>query len=208
MACPSIDHLDQLNRLITQYRESQNLKDYISVFLGECNAVESMLCQMHENRWVDTAEGVQLDIIGEIVGQKRTVPKLIASEFFGFDGAIGAAGFSTVAEPEAGGIFLTEDDIEYLPKVLSDTEMRTFIRAKIAKNHTSYGSIEEILTVLTTVIDTAAIEIIEGVATFDIDIDDLLTDEEKLILLSEDFILKPAGVGVGSLADNDGEFYY
>ena len=60
-----------LGRLAYQYKESDNFKTFISSFLAEFEELETARLQLLNERWLDTAVGVQLDGIGEIVGQRR-----------------------------------------------------------------------------------------------------------------------------------------
>lgn len=92
-----------------------------------------------EGRFLDVAEGVQLDIIGDIVGIER--PFVDADEilYFQFDeGAIGQAfdGFS--------GWFVENAPINTLVPV-DDTIYRQFIYGKIFKNQVTGGSIPEMM---------------------------------------------------------------
>ena len=206
MTCPQIDHVTKyIAKLITQYRESSNLIDYITVFLDQSDDIEEVLCQFFSERWIDTAEGAQLDIIGLIVGQPRVVPEFEAVPFFGFFNAIGAGTFGTIPTPGTGEVFRSIGDVEYLPGTLTDAQMRTYIRAKIKKNHVDYTSINEIISVVELIAPVATITITEGTATFNIDVDTILTDTEKLILLRGGFIPKPAGVSV-TFSDQNGAF--
>lgn len=67
-----IDHITKgLSRIITQYKESENLINYIITLLTEANNIEDVIFQLYEERYLDTATGVQLDVLGQIVGQAR-----------------------------------------------------------------------------------------------------------------------------------------
>lgn len=67
-----IEHKKQaVGRLATQFRESPNLIKYIETLLIEADTLESVYNDLLTDRWVDTAEGVQLDVIGIIVGLAR-----------------------------------------------------------------------------------------------------------------------------------------
>ena len=69
-----IDHkvLGQ-SRLATQFRESTNLINCILNLLIEANNLEQVLLDISTDRYLDSAIGVQLDILGIIVGQSREV---------------------------------------------------------------------------------------------------------------------------------------
>lgn len=67
-----IDHQDTAKkRLINQYKESLTLKDYLDAILVLANELEQVFCDLLLLRFIDTAEGDVLDIIGVLVGQPR-----------------------------------------------------------------------------------------------------------------------------------------
>ncbi len=69
-----IDHESlAVSRLATQFRESTNLINYIKALLTEADTLEQVIRDIIDKRWIDTAEGVQLDILGTIVQQSRIV---------------------------------------------------------------------------------------------------------------------------------------
>lgn len=69
-----IDHRAlALSRLITQYRESTNMRNYIYGLLVEANNLEQTFQDLINLRSISFATGVNLDNIGEIVGQLRQV---------------------------------------------------------------------------------------------------------------------------------------
>lgn len=69
-----IDHRAlALSRLITQYRESTNLRDYLYGLLVESPNLEQVFQDLINKRSINTATGANLDNIGSIVGQLRQV---------------------------------------------------------------------------------------------------------------------------------------
>lgn len=193
----TINHTTQaISRLLTQYREASNLIAYISAFTDESDQLETMFQDLLNDRWIDTAEGAQLDIIGLIVGQSRVVAAFQANPFFGFLGSIGAGTFGTLADSGIGEVFITLSDTEFETGTLTDAEYRIFIRARIQKNHTN-ATIEDVITVVNEIVSSTSLyAITEGDATFDIDFDGSLTDTEKLVLTRGELTPRPAGVSV------------
>jgi hypothetical protein len=65
-------HVDEaLDRLITQYRNSDKLKSIISIYSEQVQEIEAMLFDLLTERWLSTAVGEQLDGLGAIVGEDR-----------------------------------------------------------------------------------------------------------------------------------------
>ena len=57
--------------LIEQWRKSEYMKKYIKAFLTPMKRIEKTLDDLQKYRYILTASGAQLDIIGEIVGVSR-----------------------------------------------------------------------------------------------------------------------------------------
>lgn len=67
-----IDHVTQAEKqLVTQYKDSTNLKNYIKTFTTQDNEIEQALFDLLNKRHLDVAEGRQLDVIGRILGLNR-----------------------------------------------------------------------------------------------------------------------------------------
>jgi hypothetical protein len=63
-----------LSRLLAQYQDYANhprVHDFLRTFLIELQNLEDVCWQVFVERWPYTAEGVQLDLLGKIVGQGR-----------------------------------------------------------------------------------------------------------------------------------------
>lgn len=69
-----IDHKQlAISRLASQFKESPQLISYIKCLLIEANTLESVFSDLITKRWIDTATGQNLDVLGTIVGQKRNI---------------------------------------------------------------------------------------------------------------------------------------
>lgn len=66
------NHVEQAkDRLIEQYKNSENLIGTLKVFTEGTQELEDALYSLLNGRWVDQAEGTVLDDFGTIVGQDR-----------------------------------------------------------------------------------------------------------------------------------------
>ena len=126
---------DIMNRmLLMQYQDKEVLKQYILAFVEEMDLLFEQIEEVYLGRFLEWAEGVQLDIIGKILDQDRTV--VIVGSFFGFnDGGSafptpGVEGFADEASPTDGGIFLDENQNNYTVVPLSDSDYRRLLMAK------------------------------------------------------------------------------
>ena len=139
MSIPS-DHVDAYERvsfkgmaykvargmLLEQYASSTNLKDYIACFLEEFDQLFVAIDEVHFGRFLEYAEGTQLDTIGEILQQSRHI-KTTDEKNFGFVGATYVDGMADKATPQTGGIFLDGENSKYTVVPLTDDVYRRLL---------------------------------------------------------------------------------
>lgn len=63
---------DALAKLAEQFKDKENLAKVLNALNVQTQALEDAFWQLYLYRWVNTAEGVQLDTIGNLVGQPRS----------------------------------------------------------------------------------------------------------------------------------------
>lgn len=115
-----------LNLLILQYFDLPKASATIKALTSKYKEFYDVMIQFEEAFDIDTAEGVQLDTIGKIVGLSRIVPDVIPKVYFGF----GTANTDTFGKAP---FFRTFDDV-LTDTQLNDSDYRFFLKAKIAKN--------------------------------------------------------------------------
>ncbi|MCP4482085.1 MAG: DUF2612 domain-containing protein [bacterium] len=99
-----------LNRLITQYKNSKNLKKLLTVFLEDKQGLENEIQSLYERLDIDNKTGFELDQVGKLVGQER----------LGFaDDIYKVLIYSRIAINSSGG---TPENIINLFKILMGTE--------------------------------------------------------------------------------------
>jgi hypothetical protein len=121
---------------------------YVRLFLSEFETLQSELKNLMQLRSIDTAQGAQLDIIGDIVGQPRVLTNTLLYNF-GFDNEAQnevsyTQSYGTLSDPLVGGVWKSVNDPDSGIKPLSDDEYRTLIKIKIIKN-TSNGNINDVI---------------------------------------------------------------
>lgn len=189
-----IDHKTlAVSRLATQFRDSTNLISYIRSLLLEANTLEQVFCDLLEKRWIDTAEGVQLDILGSIVGQNREFVDAEIFEYFGFADNPQAQSFGTLGDVGIGGRFIFVDEPTTGIRQLTDEEYRKFIKARISRNSTS-STPEDIITQISFIFDSPLVLFVDGDTKYEISIGRKLGLNEKSILLDTNIVPKTAGV--------------
>jgi hypothetical protein len=69
---PETEHVAKaLARFVEQFKNAENLREMVSALASPLQDVDTALYQLYTQRWVDSAEGKQLDNLGAIVGQER-----------------------------------------------------------------------------------------------------------------------------------------
>lgn len=196
------------SRIATQYTESQKFLAYIRALLDSSAELETVLQSVAAQTDIDVAEGVNLDVIGEIVGISRILPNSIAVKFFGFSGQPGADIFGEEGVLGFGSRFRDELEPETATSVLADLEYRLLIRAKIVKNH-ARGTCEDILKGLAYLFN-ATLTVVDDIGSMAIGIaiGRQLTFQEKTIVQNLDILPRPAGVRIAWRAMFDASNYF
>ncbi len=116
--------------LLSQYANSPDLKEYFMAFISELDLLFEQTEEVYKGRFLETAVGVQLDIIGEILQQTRSV--ILPKVYFGFDGAPNIAGMADENSPAIGGLFKDENVGNGDVTALDDMTYRRMLLAKAA----------------------------------------------------------------------------
>lgn len=199
-----IDHQAlAISRLATEFRESTNLINYIETLLIEANNIENNIQDVVDLRWIDTATGVNLDVLGFIVGQSRTLIDASTLFYFGFSPDPGASSFGTIQDPGIGGRFRGVDESTLGNRRLIDAEYRVFIRARIIKN-SIIPTLENMVSFLKFLINVDQVNIIDGDMHYVVQLGKILSANEKAFLLNTDLVPKVAAVSIG-YQEYDGE---
>lgn len=209
MSSAVLDHqVTGRSRVATQYTESPKFLAYLRALLASSAELETVLQQIAAQVDIDVAEGVNLDVIGEIVGIGRILPNSIAVQFFGFQGQPGADVFGEEGALGIGSRFRDELEPETATSVLADPEYRLLIRAKIVKNH-AHGTNEDILQGLAYLFN-APLTVVEdaGGMAIGVAIGRQLTFQEKAMVTNLDILPRPAGVRIKWRATFDSANYF
>lgn len=130
-----VDYLEEARKLVTAQFENKDVFDrYVQLLLAGKPELSTVFKQVMQERSLDSAVGEQLNVIGRIVGQDRQLFDSAIIYYFGFNGAVGASPYGTVAEEETSGFWKSLDDPLLGVRSLTDAEYRTLIKIKIIKN--------------------------------------------------------------------------
>lgn len=127
------------DRLLEQFKNSTALNQLATCLAEmEQNSYDAAVSTMNLRILAD-AEGVNLDVIGEIVGQKRELVNTALKFWFGPDGID-----PQIVGPDSGFVWAVGASLAGF-ETITDPAYRRLILSKIFKNHVKVGSMPEIL---------------------------------------------------------------
>lgn len=188
---------------------------YVQILLEGKTELQEVFRQLMQERSLDTAVGVNLDNIGEIVGQPRTLLSVDIFEFFGFRGVPNAGSFGDFFDPDVGAVFYDSNNPRFGNVTLTDDAYRIFIKAKIVKNST-HATPEQVMDFANFIFNTTGSTIQgEGGAAYTLLIGKELTSFERSLLryvnrtnnYTSYLLPKPLGVRV-NYGDYDVESFF
>lgn len=126
-------------RVLGTHKNKPQFEAFVKSLYPSVTLLDVSLADLFSKRWVDSAQGQQLDYIGSIVGVGRDIPEGMYLKFFGFEDQLAGVGFGKA-----------RIRFEYEPYAevfkAGDSEYRLMIKAKIASNN-GHGTAEEIIKV-------------------------------------------------------------
>lgn len=199
------DYLSEARSRVTeQFKDKDVFDRYVQLMISSSEEVQLVLKDLMQKRSLDTAQGVQLDILGEIVGQPRTLLDTSLLKYFAFDTYPDAQSFGDLNDNALGGYWYSLGDALTGNTLLNDEQYRLFIKAKILKNRTT-ATPNDFLEFVGFVFGTQLNNIIvEGNAEFTILVGKELNSFEKALLTyttqidgyDAPFMPKPVGVKI------------
>lgn len=184
--------LDSLDLLLYQYRDSPVLRALITELLREYEVIGSVLESLRSRLDIDASEGVQLDGIGEIVGQPRPLTEEIdPDDVFAFAGGTGL-GFSGIGREDIGGRFQGVDGLVIGP--MPDADYRLLLKATIFSNYAD-STVDAVAQYITFVLGQSPL-IDPGIGFIDITYPYAVSGVQRRILLEQ--IPIAAGIRIGN----------
>lgn len=191
-------------RFTEQFKDKPVFDRYVQLMIESSVETQLVLKDLMQKRSIDTAEGAQLDIIGDIVGQPRTLLDTALLKYFAFDGYPDAQSYGDLNNNALGGYYYSLGDALAGNTLLNDEQYRLFIKAKILKNKTN-ATPNDFLEFVGFVFGTSLNNVIvEGDAEFTILVGKELNSFERALLTyttnidgyDVPFMPKPVGVRI------------
>lgn len=206
-----IDYLSEARgRVGEQFKNKPVFDAYIKLAVDSLAELQSVFKDLMQLRSIETATGEQLNLIGRLVGQDRTLVNYNVFPFFGFDGAASAETFGTLSDSTLGGVFRSKDQEEGSSSTVDDETYRFLIKARIIANSTN-ATPEDIISGLNFITGNANCTIIEQPnAHITLEIQNNLTDFQSYFIrgLSNQGGIVPVPIGVTvDYVMFDGEYF-
>lgn len=192
------------SRVTEQFKEEVVFDKYLQLLVDESLDIQNVMKQLYEQRSIDTAVGRQLDVIGDIVGQPRTLVNADLFSFFGFMGHWQADSYGSLNDVGVGSVWWDGEASSTGNITLNDDLYRLLIKAKIAKNITR-ATPEDVMNLTNFIFGTGGSTVEdEGHARFRLMIGRSLSRQEVGLIryvnhtasYESKLLPKPIGVGV------------
>lgn len=195
----SVDYLAQgRDRVGEQFKNKAVFDAYLKLAMDALNDLQDVYKELMQFRSIDTASGIQLDLIGEIVGQPRTLVNYNALPFFGFDGAVAAETFGSSTDNTLGGVWRSSGQVDGTAFTVDDETYRFIIKCRIIAN-TTRATPESVIWGLNFITNNTTTALVEqGNAHITVEVQNTLTDFQKYFLrgLSDQGSIIPIPISV------------
>ena len=135
---PTVHSKVAWNNWLAQFVGKQKLEAFVTALFAPMDDIEQALSDLEFKRGVFTAQGVQLNGVGEIVGQRRYVPGAFLLPFYGYEGQPAVTGYNQARYRRQG------ESNEDSTNVVGDNIYQQLINWKIIVNSAS-GTGEDII---------------------------------------------------------------
>lgn len=189
---------DNTNRLMYQYADSPNLLALVRALYAENCNISADSDALMTRLDIELSEGVQLDRIGEIIGQVRPLNiQIDENDAFAFRGSLAGVepdpglgkGWSGRTRPDIGGRFVGINGL--IIGRMIDADYRTLLRARIFSN-VATGTVDDIGKFLQFTLGPGTYLVHNFVGYVDVEIDRALSSTEEDVIT----ILIPLAAGV------------
>ena len=192
------------NLITSEHNQKTNFMNVIGVLTGALGDVTVATQGLVSNFSLNTASGVQLDILGLWIGQSRIIPNVLVTGFFGFseystgfpDGL--QLPFGELTDPSKGGVFYNLGQAASGTTVLTDAQYLTVLKARIARNQ-SNGTLSAIENALQFVFNAPCAVTDNGTLSLVINVNVPVSPTDEALLTSLDILPRPAGVAIAGI---------
>lgn len=150
------------------------------------------------------AQGAQLDVLGQWIGQSRVIPGILVAGFFGFselssglpDGL--QLPFGELSSQSIGGIWYNLGDTAAGTTTLTDPQYITILKARIARNQ-SNGTLSAIEKALNFIFGVGCKVADNGTLSLAITVSQPISPVNQSLISGLDILPRPSGVAISSV---------
>jgi hypothetical protein len=194
--------IDYTALITSQHADKPKFAAMVQAVAGSIGDISTFIQSLSPAFDLDTAIGVQLDIVGQWIGQSRSVGGVLTLGYFGFSDNVVAENFGEEGNASIGGRFYEEGEPFTSTAVLADPEYRTVLKAKILRNHYK-GTTKEITDALNFIFNAPAHIVDEGIQSIVVVINAPISPIGQSLLTNLDLLPRPAGVAIGQIVYTD-----
>lgn len=193
---------DNTALLMYQYQNSPRLRSLMLALTREYCNLQVAMEELKTRLDIQASVGIQLDYIGEIIGQERpTSVSINPDDVFGFDPIAKTApgfpsgyppdfGWSGASRPDRGGVWTSVSGL--FTSKMNDTDYRTLLRARIFSNSAD-GTVDSIASFLNFALNTGGNNVVNNIiGRVDLVVSRYLSSVEEGIIRT----LAPVAAGV------------
>jgi hypothetical protein len=181
---------DYIGLITSWHSDKPRFVNTVAVLVQPLIDAQDMLARLTADFDLDTAIGVQLDMVGQWIGRTRYVDQPITGVFFSFDLPADRVGFDQ-------GIWIGPYDPTDAITALDDETYRSVLKLQAIANHWD-GTLSSIADQMDAVFPGIAIQdkgdTPTGLMAMDVLIPAALINSLLLAVLEQDFPIKPSGV--------------
>ena len=174
-----------LQRLLNQFDSSTKLKDLLRAIFNRIAEVDSLLEDLLLKRWIDTAEGVWLDIVGDVVGADRPFGEVDPAIIFTYkaiaDPNDSDKGYGTLPQTNLVGLYSTIGGL-LTDEPATDEVYRKRIKAKAITTNSNVAY-PDIYRFITETFEITAQLSSPYVGRVEVEINDYLTNSDRNFLI-------------------------
>jgi hypothetical protein len=190
--------MDYTTLITSEHRDKPKFAALVGLLANTVGDIGAAIQSLPQAFDLDVAVGKQLDIVGQWVGQSRTVTDVLIVGFFGFSDDIVALPFGEQGNPSIGGRFYEEGEAFSGTSVLSDPEYRTILRAKIVRNQYD-GTADEIALALQYIFNAHAYIRDPGTMSLQVVVNSNISLVGQSLLTNFDLLPRPTGVSIDKI---------
>lgn len=203
----TLEYTEEVKKNFTEFfKDKPVFGKHVTAQIALQSELQTVLRDMKVQRTLDNAFGVNLDIIGKIVGYDRILVNVNSDGYFAFQDVAFAKGFGEINDPALGGKLFSKEDVTTGNLELNDDLYRIALRAVIRAS-VATGNINDIVDTTNLIVQDGVLDIVDlGTGEVELYLSRTLTPFESILMFGiegyDSIIPVPAGVKLTIIVPN------